>query len=99
MIAKPKLTCRLANIQLIAEGTITDLVNCQSDAPRILALAIIERSASRTPWKALWKTTKNTITKASATLDARPRPNSMMKIGASTTRGIELMTLRQIEQT
>jgi hypothetical protein len=39
------------------------------------------------------KTTKNTITNDSATLEARPSSKSRMKIGARTTRGIELITL------
>ena len=75
-IAKPKLTCRLAKIQLIADGMTTDVVTCRCEAPRICALAIMSRSASRTPWKALAKTTKNTITKASATFEAMPRPSA-----------------------
>jgi len=91
--AKPKLTCRLARIQLIADGITTARVICSGEAPRIWALAIIARSASRTPWKALAKTTKNTITTASATFDAMPRPSAMMKIDPSTTRGTELAIL------
>lgn len=57
------------------------------------ALAIRFLSASRTPWKALANTTKNTITTASAILDAGPRPSATMKIEPSTTRGMELATL------
>ncbi len=92
-MAKPKLTCSDAKIQLIAEGTTTVRVNCQPRAPRICALASRLRSASRTPWKALANTTKNTITNDSATFDVSPSPKIMMKIGASTTRGTELITL------
>lgn len=48
----------------------TARVICQSLAPRMRALAIRFLSASRTPWKALANTTKNTITTASAILEA-----------------------------
>ena len=69
---------------------ITDQVTCRGEAPRMRALAIKLRSASRTPWKAFPKTTKKTITTPSATLDAIPRPSATTKIDPSTTRGMEL---------
>ncbi len=91
--AKPKLTCRLAKIQLIAAGTMTAVVIWIGEAPRIRAFAMSERSASRTPWNALANTTKNTMTTASATLDCIPSPKAITKIEPSTMRGIEFATL------
>jgi len=71
----------------------TDQVTCRGEAPRMRALAIRLRSASRTPWKALPKTTKKTITTPSATLDGMPSPSAMTKMDPSTTRGMELAIL------
>ena len=51
------------------------------------------RSTSWTPWKALKKTTKNTSTAASSTLEVMARPNATVKIEPSTIRGIALTTL------
>ena len=66
--------CRLARIQVNADGSTTCRVTCQRDAPRIRALDIRLRSTSRVPWKALKNTPKNTSTTASTTfeLDAEP---------------------------
>ena len=58
-----------------------------------LALARMLRSTSRTPWKALKKTTKNTSTAASRIFGSTPRPNATMKIEPSTIRGIALTIL------
>src|SRR5947207_2346279 len=57
------------------------------------ALAMRLRSTSRVPWNALKNTAKNTITNASATFDASPRPSETMNTAPSTMRGIELATL------
>src|ERR1700738_3499220 len=91
--ANPKLTWRLAMIQLRAEGMITSVVMRRSSAPRMRALASRFLSTSRTPWKALKKTMKKTSTTASATFDCMPRPKAMTKIAPRTTRGIELAAL------
>jgi len=64
-------------IQLSAEGMTTAVVTCRGEAPRMRVLAIRLRSASRTPWKALPQTTKNTATAAKATLEAMPRPREI----------------------
>ena len=70
--ANPKLVCKLARIHDSAEGKMTCVVSWRSLAPRIRALLSSTRSTSRTPWKALKKTTKNTSTTASATFDQMP---------------------------
>ncbi len=91
--AKPKLTCRLVKIQVVAAGMTTCKVTLRLSAPRMRALATRLRSTSRAPWKALKNTGKNTSTTAEATLEAGPRPNQIRKIGASTIRGMALSTL------
>src|SRR5438876_5121412 len=91
--AKPKLVWRLAMIHVRAEGSTTCVVTSRRLAPRMRAFAITSSFTSRTPWKALKKTTKKTRTKARATLDGSPSPSQMMKIEPSTTRGIEFAAL------
>src|SRR5579885_10498 len=91
--AKLKLVCKLAMIHVRADGRITCVVSWRWLAPRMRALASRLRSTSRTPWKALKKTIKNTITTDSATFDWMPNPSPIMKIGPRTTRGIEFSAL------
>ena len=93
MTEKPKATCRLAMIQVSAEGMTTWRMTCQRDAPRTRTLATRLRSTSRTPWKALKNTTKNTSTAASSTLEGVPRPSQTTKIEPSTMRGSALAIL------
>src|SRR5450759_3243400 len=93
MIANPKLTCRLARIQVNADGMTTSVVIFQREAPSSLALAIRLRSTSRVPWKALKKTPKKTRTMTSSTLEVRPRPKATTNSDPSTMRGMELATL------
>src|SRR5215813_3703611 len=80
-------------IQDSAEGRMTSMVRRREPAPRMRALAIRLRSTSRTPWKALKKTTKKTRTAAVATLERRSRPSDMANSAPSTTRGIEFAAL------
>ena len=80
-------------IHVSADGRTTCVVTFVRLAPRMRAFAITSSLTSRTPWKALKKTTKKTSTNASATFDGRPRPSQMMKIEPRTTRGIELAAL------
>lgn len=92
-MAKPKAVCRLAMIQVSAEGTTTWRTTCIGEAPSTRALARMLRSTSRTPWKALKKTTKNTSTAASSTLGVSPMPNATTKIEPSTIRGMAFTIL------
>ena len=92
-MAKPKALCRLAMIQVRADGTMTCRMICICEAPSTLALARMLRSTSRTPWKALKKTMKNTSTAASRIFGSTPMPNATMKIEPRTIRGIALTIL------
>src|ERR1700694_3673424 len=91
--AKPKLMCRLARIQVKADGRTTCRVTCSREAPRIRALEIRLRSTSRVPWNALKKTPKKTSTTASTILDSTPNPKATVKIEPRMIRGMELATL------
>ena len=51
------------------------------------------RSTSRTPWKALKKTTKKTRTAASMTFEDEPRPSHTTKMEPSTMRGTAFIAL------
>ena len=90
MSAKPKLMCRLARIQVNAEGSTTWRVTCQREAPRSAGVGDRLRSTSRDPWKALKKTPKKTSTTARITFDWMPNPNATVKIEPRMIRGIEL---------
>ena len=59
----------------------------------MVALAIRLRSTSRTPWKALKKTPKNTSTMTSRIFDSMPSPKASTNTEPSTMRGIEFSTL------
>src|SRR2546429_231387 len=98
-MARPKLMWRLARIQESADGMMISVVNRRLFAPRMRALATRLRSTSRTPWKALKKTTKNTRTTAVAALPESDRPNMMAKREPSTTRGMALAALMKGERT
>ena len=80
-------------IQVSAEGSTTWRVIASREAPSTRALASRLRSTSRTPWKALKNTTKNTSTEASATLEVMPRPSATMNSEPSTMRGIAFAIL------
>lgn len=92
-MAKPKALCRLAMIHVSAEGRMTCRVVCIREAPSTLTLARTLRSTSRTPWKALKKTMKNTSTAASRIFGVTPIPKATMKIEPRTMRGIALTIL------
>ena len=93
MIASPKATCRLAMIQTSAEGTTTWRMMAGFEAPSTRAFASRLPSTSRTPWKALKNTTKNTSTEASATFEGVPRPSATVNSEPSTIRGIAFAIL------
>ena len=80
-------------IQVSAEGTTTWRVIASREAPSTRAFASRLRSTSRTPWKALKNTTKNTRTEASDTFEAMPRPSATVNSEPSTIRGIAFATL------
>ena len=88
MMAKPNAVCRLAMIQVSADGIVTWRATWSGEAPSTLTLATRFGSTSRTPWKALKKTMKNTRTAASNTLGKVPRPNATRKIEPRMMRGI-----------
>ena len=93
MTANPNATCSDAMIQVIADGMTTLRTTCMRDAPRILALLTKFPSTSRTPWKALKKTTKNTRNAARTTFDDMPSPRMITKSAPRTMRGSALTAL------
>ncbi len=80
-------------IHTTADGSTTSRTVSSRDAPSTRTFATRLRSTSRTPWKALKKTTKKTSTEASSTFDAVPNPSQTTKIDPRTIRGIALSTL------
>ena len=96
-MASPKLMWRLARIHESADGMMISRVRRRLSAPRMRAFAIRLRSTSRTPWKALKKTTKNTSTTAVAALPQSERPNMIANREPSTTRGIAFAALMKGE--
>ena len=92
-MAKPNAVCRLAMIQVNAEGIVTCRATCSGEAPRTLTFATRFGLTSRTPWKALKKTMKNTRTAASSTLGKVPRPKATRKIEPRMIRGTALTIL------
>ncbi len=76
----------------MADGMTTDIVSCRGDAPRICGGSAdhVLVGITHALEGVAEITTKNTITTASATFDAMPRPSAITKIEPSTTRGIEL---------
>ncbi len=93
MIAKPSATCRLAMIQVIAEGNDHVLHHLPARGAKDAGIGDEIAVDARTPWKALKNTTKNTSTAASSTFDGRPRPSHITKIEPSTMRGSALTIL------
>ncbi len=80
MMAKPNAVCRLAMIQVSADGIVTCRATCSGEAPSTLTLATRFGLTSRTPWKALKKTMKKTRTAASSTFGKVPSPKATRKI-------------------
>ena len=81
---------RDAKVHASAEGTITLVMICRSEAPRKRAEWMRSASTLRAPWKVLKNTMKNTMLQASTILASRPKPKIMVISGTSAMRGSEL---------
>ena len=93
MMAKPNAVCRLAMIHVSADGMVTCRATCSGEAPRTFTFATRFGLTSRTPWKALKNTMKNTSTPASRTFGNVPRPKATRKIEPRMMRGTALTIL------
>jgi hypothetical protein len=80
-------------IQVSADGMTTLRITCSRDAPRMRTLLTRFPSTSRTPWKALKNTTKNTRNAARTIFDVMPSPSMITKSAPSTIRGSALTAL------